>query len=202
MPHAGQEAAEFLDTYIADLEWFLTVPRRAAPRDPFAAELALARGIVFMVNESSLAKIADEVLRRPEKLNLSLRWAAQQLAAFRRLMAELASRLAGGPPDLTLAESGRLMLEKWTQLRGQDRSVDDGVVALIRQLARQPYHGVLARSFHEGLGRALLESGGREKVRGIMNDVAKNLRGLNARRNANDLAASLLLAVHVARLFR
>lgn len=202
VPHAGQEAAEFLDTYIADLEWFLTVPRRAAPRDPFAAELALARGIVFMVNESSLAKIADEVLRRPEKLNLSLRWAAQQLAAFRRLMAELASRLAGGPPDLTLAESGRLMLEKWTQLRGQDRSVDDGVVALIRQLARQPYHGVLARSFHEGLGRALLESGGREKVRGIMNDVAKNLRGLNARRNANDLAASLLLAVHVARLFR
>lgn len=82
--------------------------------------------------------------------------------------------------------------------------IDEAVVALIRQLARQPYHAVLARAFHEGLSRALLESGGRDKVRGVMNDVAKELRGLGtgARRTASELAASLLLAVHVARLFR
>ncbi|HEY0301828.1 MAG TPA: hypothetical protein VGC36_10865, partial [Rhizomicrobium sp.] len=194
VPHAGKEASEFLDTYVGDLEWFLTVQRRDAPRDPFAAELALARGIVFMVNEQTLSKIADEVLRRPEKLSLSLRWAAQQLSAFRRLTTALAGRLDGGPPDPTLAESGRLMLEKWTQLRAQDRNVDDGIVALVSALARRPYHAVLARAFHDGLGRALLESGGREKVRAIMNDVAKELRGLNARRGAGELAASLLLA--------
>ena len=202
VPHAGKEASDFLDTYVGELEWFLTVQRAGVPRDPFAADLALARGIVFMVAEPTLLKIADEVLRRPEKLSLSLRWAAQQPSSFRRLMAELAQRLAKGPPDLTLAESGRLMLEKWTQLRGQDRKVDDEVAALILALARQPYHGVLARCFHEGLGRALLESGGREKVRAIMNDVAKELRGLKARQDAGALAATLLLAVHVARLFR
>ncbi len=204
VPHAGKEASEFLDLYVNDLEWFLTVQRREAPRDPFAAELALQRGIVFMVSSSTMLKIADEVLRRPERLSLSLRWAAQQLPAFRLLMQELADRLGKGPADLTLAESGRLMLEKWTQLRGQDRMIDEAVVALIRQLARQPYHAVLARAFHEGLSRALLESGGRDKVRGVMNDVAKELRGLGtgARRTASELAASLLLAVHVARLFR
>jgi hypothetical protein len=204
VPHAGKEASEFLDLYVSDLEWFLTVPRREAPRDPFAAELALERGIVFMVNETTMLKIADDVLRRPEKLSLSLRWASQQPGAFRLLMQELAGRLARGPADLTLAESGRLMLEKWTQLRGHDRQVDDAVVALIRQLALQPYHGVLARCFHEGLGRALLESGGRDRVRAIMNDVAKELRGLGTgvQRSADALAASLLLAVHVTRLFR
>ncbi len=204
VPHAGKEASEFLDLYVGDLEWFLTVPRRDSPRDPFAAELALRRGIVFMVSSSTMLKIAEDVLHRPEKLSLSLRWAAQLLPSFRLLMQELAARLAKSPPDLTLAESGRLMLEKWTQLRGQDRKVDDGVVALVRQLARQPYHGVLARCFHEGLSRALLESGGREKVRAIMNDVARELRGLSkgAQKNADELAATLLLAVHVARLFR
>lgn len=204
VPHAGKEASEFLDLYVSDLEWFLTVQRPGAPRDPFAAELALDRGIVFMVSEATLLKIADDVLRRPERLSLSLRWAAQQRTAFLLLMRELAGRLAKGPPDLTLAESGRLMLEKWTQLRGQDRIVDDAVVALIRQLAQRPYHAVLARCFHDGLSRALLESGGRDKVRAIMNDVAKELRGLGggARRSADELATSLLLAVHVARLFR
>ena len=204
VPHAGEEASEFLDLYVSDLEWFLTVPRRDSPRDPFAAELALTRGIVFMVSSSTMLKIAEDVLRRPEKLSLSLRWASQQLSSFRLLMKELAGRLKSGPPDLTLAESGRLMLEKWTQLRGQDRKVDDEVVALILAFAQQPYHGVLARCLHEGLSRALLESGGREKVRAIMNDVAKELRGLGmgARRSADELAASLLLTVHIARLFR
>lgn len=204
VPHAGKEASEFLDLYVSDLEWFLTVPRRDAPRDPFAAELALTRGIVFMMGSSTLAKIADEVLHRPERLSLSLRWASQYLESFRLLLSELADRLAKGPPDLALAESGRLMLEKWTQLRGEDRQVDGPVQGLIRQLARRPYHAVLARAFHEGLSRALLESGGREKVRELMNDVAKELRGLGsgARRSADELAATLLLAVHVARLFR
>jgi hypothetical protein len=63
---------------------------------------------------------------------------------------------------------------------------------------------VLARSFHDGLGRALLESGGRDKIRAMMNDVAKELRGLSqgAQRNADELAATLLLSVHIARLFR
>ena len=204
VPHAGKEASEFLDLYVSDLEWFLTVPRRGAPRDPFAAELALTRGIVFMVSSSTLLKIAEDVLRRPEKLSLSLRWASQQMPSFRLLMQDLADRLGKGPADLTLAESGRLMLEKWTQLRGQDRKVDDELAALIKALARQPYHGVLARAFHDGLSRALLESGGREKVRAIMNDVARELRGLNAgvRRSADELAASLLLTVQIARLFR
>ncbi|MEJ1967469.1 MAG: hypothetical protein WDN03_02345 [Rhizomicrobium sp.] len=204
VPHAGQEASDFLDRYTADLEWFLTPPRPGVPRDPFAAELALDRGIVFLAGPATLSKIADDVLMRPEKLSLSLRWASQHLTSFLSLMRELGRRLAEGPPDLTLAESGRLLLEKWTQLRGQDRTVDDAVVALIRALARQPYHRVLARLFHDGLGRALLESGGRDRVRAIMNDVAKGLRGLGkgAHRNADALAASLLLTVQIARLFR
>jgi hypothetical protein len=202
VPHAGKEASDYLDLYVADLEWFLTVPRKDAPRDPFAAELALDRGIVFLVSENTLGKIADDVLYRPEKLNFSLRSAGQRLASFYVLTRELADRLAKGPPDHTLAESGRRLLEKWTQLRGQDRVVDDAVVALIRALAKKPYHGVLARSFHDGLGRALLESGGRDRVRAIMNDVAKELRGLGGAQSADELAATLLLAVHVARLFR
>jgi len=204
VPHAGKEASEFLDSYVADLEWFLLPRRPGVAREPFAAELALERGIVFLVNETTLEKIADDVLNRPEKLNFSLRSASQRLTSFYFLTRELADRLTKGPPDLTLAESGRRLLEKWTQLRGQDRKVDDAVVALIHAMAKKPYHGVLARSFHDGLGRALLESGGRDRVRAIMNDVAKELRGLNtgAQRNADELAATLLLAVHVARLFR
>jgi hypothetical protein len=204
VPHAGKEASEFLDSYVADLEWFLLPRSPNAPRDPFAAELALERGIVFLVNESTLEKIADDVLNRPERLNFSLRSASQRLQSFYAFTRELAKRLAEGPADFTLAESGRRLLEKWTQLRGQDRIVDDAVVALILGLARKPYHGVLARAFHDGLGRALLESGGRDKVRTIMNDVAKELRGLGkgAQTNADALAATLLLAVHVARLFR
>ena len=204
VPHAGKEASEFLDSYVADLEWILLPRGPDMPRDPFAAELALERGIVFLVNESTLEKIADDVLNRPEKLNFSLRSAAQRLTSFYFLMKELADRLAKGPADLTLAESGRRLLEKWTQLRGQDRRIDGAVTALVLGLARKPYHGVLARSFHDGLGRALIESGGRDKVRAIMNDVAKELRGLSkaAQRNADEMAATLLLAVHVARLFR
>jgi hypothetical protein len=204
VPAAGQDAATYLDLYVGELEGFLIVPRRDAPHDSFAADLALERGIVFMMNESTRLKIADDVLGRPEKLNLSLRWAAQHLDAFFAVMRELGARLAKGPADLTLAESGRLLLEKWTQLRGQDRAVDDAVVALILQLAKQPYHRVLARSFHDGLGRALLEAGGRDKVRAIMNDVARELRGLGkgAHRDADGLAASLLLSVHIVRLFR
>ena len=204
VPPSGQEASAYLDLFAAELESFLAVPRRDAPRDSFVAELALDRGVVLLVNESTLSNIADAILRRPEALGLSLRWTSGQLDAFFTLMRILGESLAGGPVDLTLAESGRLLLEKWTQLRGQDRRVDAAVRALILQLAKQPYRGVLARLFYDGLGRALLESGGRDMVRAIMNDVAGQLRGLSKgmHRSADDLAATLLLAVQITRLFR
>ncbi len=178
------------------------MPHRDVPRDSFVAELALERGVVLLVSESTLARIADAVLHRPELLSLSLRWTSGQLDAFFVLVRELGDRLAKGPADLTLAESARLLLEKWTQLRGQDRRIDAAVVPLILQLAALPYRGVLARLFYNGLGRALLESGGRDRVRAIMNDVARQLRGLGKgmHRGADDLAATLLLSVQIARL--
>ena len=204
VPPSGKEASEYIDLFAEELESFLAIPRRDAPRDTFVAELALDRGVVLLVNDSTLEKIADAVLHRPELLSLSLRWTSGQLDAFFGLMRVLGERLAGGTVDLTLAESGRLLIDKWTQLRGQDRRLDPAVGALIQQLARQPYRGVLARLFYDGLGRALLESGGRDMVRAILNDVAGQLRGLSKgmHRSADELAATLLLSVQISRLFR
>ncbi len=204
VPPCGKEASEYLDLYAGELESFLSVPRRDAPRDPFVAELALDRGVVLLVSAATLAKIAEAVLHRPELLSLSLRWTSGQQDAFFALMRILGESLASGTVDLTLAESGRLLLEKWTQLRGQDRRVDAAVGALILQLAKQPYRAVLARLFYDGLGRALLESGGRDWVRAIIEDVARQLRGLSKgmHRSADDLVSTLQLTVQITKLLR
>ena len=58
VPHAGKEASEFLDTYVGELEWFLTVQRAGTPRDPFAADLALARGIAETIAKATAAGAA------------------------------------------------------------------------------------------------------------------------------------------------